>query len=89
MNLKGIDTFLDDLPPIWIACFRCGRGLNLMSKEARSGTTEEGYLTFVCPSCRADLTHNAINMMGKQRYRDISIKCLYMAIEGVKGGIYE
>lgn len=86
MNLRNIENLLDDMPAVWIACYRCGRGVNLMSKAARSGTTPEGYLTFECPECKVDLTQNAINIMGVDKYRDISIKCLYISMQGLKGG---
>lgn len=85
-HLRNIENLLDDLRPVWIACFQCGRAINLMTKEARSGTTEAGYLTFECPACKVDLTENAINILGDERYRDISIKCLYVSMERLKGG---
>ena len=85
-HLRNIENLLDDLPPVWIACFRCGRGVNLMSKEARSGTTSAGYLTFECPECKTDITQNAINILGDDKYRDLSIKCLYVSMERLRGG---
>lgn len=85
-GLKNIENLLDDLPPVMMACFVCGFGVDLMRKAARSGTTAEGYLTFECPACKADLTENAITVIGLDKYRDISIKCLYISMLGLKGG---
>lgn len=85
-DLRNIENLLDDLPPVWISCYRCGRAVNLMTKEARSGTTPAGYLSFECPACKADLTQNAINILGDKKYWDISFKCLYISMQGLKGG---
>lgn len=85
-HLRNIENLLDDLAPVWIACFRCGHGVNLMSKAARSGTTEAGYLTFECPKCKVNLTQNAINILRDDKYRDLSIKCLYVSMARLKGG---